>query len=189
MTQFVDILGYERIAALASALPFAPRRCGCARPTQRGPPGRSGTPAHLVGERAQLDADGLEGACRRARDRRSQRDADELRPVRGAGSCSRGTVHTGLPRTGRPHVRQLRREHHPAAVQAVLVGDGAQAGAADRADDRRPAQREGHRLGVVLRRLVERQRRRRRAWRVPIESTQSPSRAAGARRSPSRLRR
>jgi broad specificity phosphatase PhoE len=26
MTQFVDILGYERIAALASALPFAPKR-------------------------------------------------------------------------------------------------------------------------------------------------------------------
>ena len=26
MTQFVDILGYERIAALASALPFVPKR-------------------------------------------------------------------------------------------------------------------------------------------------------------------
>ena len=26
MTQFVDLLGYERIAELASAIPFSPRR-------------------------------------------------------------------------------------------------------------------------------------------------------------------
>ena len=41
--------------------------------------------------------------------------------------------------------------------------DGAAAAAADRADDRRPPERQGHRLGVVLGRLVERRRRRRRA--------------------------
>ncbi len=52
----------------------------------------------------------------------------------------------------------------PAALPAVRARHrrGPAAAAADGADDRQPAERQGRRLGVVQRRLVERERRRRR---------------------------
>ena len=66
---------------------------------------------------------------------------------------------------GRRDLRRLRRQHDPADLPALPARHRrrAQAPAADGADDRRPPQREGRRLGLVLGRLVERRRRRRRA--------------------------
>ena len=57
-----------------------------------------------------------------------------------------------------PGLRRLRGQHHPAGGPAVLLADRAQAAVADGADDRRPPERQGHRLGVVLGWLVERRR-------------------------------
>ncbi len=64
----------------------------------------------------------------------------------------------------RDGVRRLRREHGPARLPAVRARDGRRpsAAAADRADHRRPTVRRRCRLGVVLRRLVQRQWRRQR---------------------------
>ncbi len=63
-----------------------------------------------------------------------------------------------------PGLRRLRRQHDPAALRAVPAGHrrGAPATAAEGAHDRGSPEREGGRLGLVLRRLVERERRRRR---------------------------
>jgi hypothetical protein len=68
------------------------------------------------------------------------------------------------PDAGRCDVRRLRGQHDAAVVSAVRAGNGRREAAApaDEPDDRRPPLRRRRRLGLVLGRLVERQRRRRR---------------------------
>jgi phospholipase C len=56
---------------------------------------------------------------------------------------------------------RLRGQHDPAALPAVLVAHRDEAAGPDARDDRRPPQRGGRRLGLVLGGLVERRRRRR----------------------------
>src|SRR5436190_995949 len=69
----------------------------------------------------------------------------------------------GAPNDRGVRLRRLRGEHDPAAVPALRAGHRchAAAPAADRADDRRPVVGGRRRLGLVLGRMVERQRRRR----------------------------
>ena len=78
-------------------------------------------------------------------------------------SCDPGPGRDPTP--ARHGLRRLRGQHDPAAVPAVCARDGGDPPPAgpDGADDRRPAQRQGDRLGLVLGRVVERQRGRRRA--------------------------
>ena len=68
------------------------------------------------------------------------------------------------PATAARCLRRLRGQHDPADLPALPPAAGRrQLPPQTGADDRRPAEREGRRLGVVLGRLVERRRRRRRA--------------------------
>ncbi len=73
-------------------------------------------------------------------------------------SCDPGPGRDPTP--ARHRLRRLRGQHDPAPVPAVRAGHGGHAppAGADSADDRRPAQRQGDRLGLVLGRVVERQR-------------------------------
>ena len=122
--------------------------------------------------RRRGDADVLRRAARRRRQttctRRSTRTGcrTPIRSTRRPAPCkdARADRAVRLAASRRARLRRLRRQHDPAAVPAVCAGHrrSAPAPAADGRHDRRPAEREGHRLGLVLRRLVERQRRRRR---------------------------
>src|SRR5215218_8581562 len=102
-----------------------------------------------------------------------QRDAEQLPAVRLA--ARRRGQGPGPDRLLRPAggdaadaaggaVRRLGGQHHPARLPAVRARDAgvAPAPAPDRAHHRRPAERRRRRLGLVLGRLVQRQRRRRR---------------------------
>ena len=75
------------------------------------------------------------------------------------GRVVRGSAERSDP-AGRDRVRRLRREHHSAGVPAICArnADREAVAAADRADDRRSPQRRRRRLGLVLRRMVERRR-------------------------------
>ena len=100
---------------------------------------------------------------------RRQRDAEQLPAVRlTAGTTVKDSALTAScdpgrgprPDAGRRDLRRLRRQHDPADLPALPPGtaDDAPAPAPDGADDRRPPERQGRRLGLVLGRLVERRR-------------------------------
>ena len=122
--------------------------------------------------------------------RRRQRDADQLpalhadrRDGQGPGADRRvrraGQRRRPAPAATMPSTRSSR--YQPYAPGTA----DAQAAAADQPDDRRPAERRGHRLGLVLGRVVQRRRRRRRAGlderhrpdaaRIPTPSDRPPT--------------
>jgi phospholipase C len=97
---------------------------------------------------------------------RLQRDADELSAAlsgnAGPPAEQRRAADAGLPGVEHAAVRRLRGQHDPAGQPTALLEPRA-APAPDTRDDRRPPERARHQLGLVLRRLVECGRRRRRA--------------------------
>ena len=104
-----------------------------------------------------LDANGMptqlpavHAARRRSRDQRADRNRARRRRAAAGAAGAR--------------LRRLRRQHDRSRSTSRTRRARRQraAAAADDADDRRPADRRGRQLGVVLGRLVERQRRRRR---------------------------
>ena len=116
---------------------------------------------------------------------RRERDAEHLsalhadRPGQGPGA-DRALQRAAARRAG---VRRLGGQHDPADLPALRAGHAGrpQAPAAEGRHHRRPAERAGHRLGLVLGRLVERQRRRRRTrWTNSPTACTDPETAAGA---------
>ena len=139
-------------------------------PAQQGPPGLCdrrqllpGGVRRLVPQPSLADRGCDTDLARRgALGRGFERHADQLPAVPRHRAGQRSSRPTCLPRAGRdrpesrPCVRRVRRQHGPASVPA-LPGEPA-ATAAERNDHRRRAERGRRQLGVVLRRLVERER-------------------------------
>ena len=104
-----------------------------------------------------------ECAGQSALDHRLERDAGEVPALHPDRPGAAWAAHGRLPvACRRARVRRLRGQHDAADESAVRIVRR-EAAAANGADDRRPVDGETRRLGLVLRRLVERRRRGRRS--------------------------